>query len=197
MRHRRDNRDDGPGDDPTVLARRAARGDRAAANRFVAITATDVRRLCAHLVDADSADDLVQATYERALPALPRFRGDASARTWLLTIARRTCYDEIRTRVRRRRRDAELFRAAEYAVSDPGSSGALGALVDALPDGRRDAFVLTQIVGLTYDEAASVLDCPIGTIRSQVARARADLRAQITAAEHDPSTDRADVHAWS
>ncbi len=56
-------------------------------------------------------------------------------------------------------------------------------LVRALHPDRRDAFVLTQLVGLSYDEAAAALDCPVGTIRSRVARARADLLGLVRRAE--------------
>jgi RNA polymerase sigma-70 factor (ECF subfamily) len=57
------------------------------------------------------------------------------------------------------------------------------ALLDMIDPDRREAFVLTQVAGLSYDEAAVVLDCPVGTIRSRVARARADLVAEVRAAE--------------
>ena len=56
-------------------------------------------------------------------------------------------------------------------------------LLDAIDPDRREAFVLTQVAGLSYDEAAIVLDCPVGTIRSRVARARAHLVAEVRAAE--------------
>ena len=157
----------------------AAADDPAAAERFVAVTAVDVWRLCAHLVDPDAADDLTQLTYERALGALPRFRGDASARTWLLTIARRVCADEIRHRVRRRRAEKALHAVPPPTRADFTGHDALAALVRDLPGERREAFVLTQVVGLRYDEAATVLDCAVGTIRSRVARARAELEADL------------------
>ena len=179
---RRSNHRAGPWtDEQTDLARRAGRGDRAAAEQFVALTAVDVWRLCAHLVDADSADDLVQSTYERALPALRRFRGDSSAKTWLLTIARRVCADEIRTRTRRRRSESQLVASRSVGVSvvDGSDQRALEALLGELSADRREAFVLTQMVGLRYDEAAEVLGCAIGTIRSRVARARADLQEKL------------------
>ena len=57
----------------------------------------------------------------------------------------------------------------------------LGELLDALPPERREAFLLTQLLGLPYAEAASVADCPVGTVRSRVARARQDLAAQLGA----------------
>jgi RNA polymerase sigma-70 factor (ECF subfamily) len=73
--------------------------------------------------------------------------------------------------VRERRATPLAARAGE----DPASSVAMRALVAALEPERREAFVLTQIVGLSYAEAADVCSCPVGTIRSRVARARADL----------------------
>ena len=102
----------------TWLATQAAAGDRDALATFVARTQADVWRLCAHLVDRDAADDLTQEVYLRALPALASFRGESSARTWLLSIARRTCMDELRRRTRRR---ALLDRVrSRAAVGGPG-----------------------------------------------------------------------------
>jgi RNA polymerase sigma-70 factor (ECF subfamily) len=75
-----------------------------------------------------------------------------------------------------------LSEAAENQWSAaPGNPTA--ALLSAIAPERREAFVLTQVAGLSYEEAALVLDCPIGTIRSRVARARADLVAEVRAAE--------------
>ncbi len=168
----------------TAAARAAATGDAEATERFASLTVLDVWRFCAGLVDTDSADDLTQATYERALPALPRFRGDASARTWLLAIARRVCADEIRTRTRRRRLGDELrvLAPTEGAGGDFTDRTALHALVGDLPPERREAFVATQVLGMSYAEAAEVLDCAVGTIRSRVARARAELQESLGAA---------------
>lgn len=170
--------------DVTAWALRAARGDQDAMASFVRSTQGEVWRLCAHLGNRWAADDLTQETFLRAYRSLPRFRGDSSARTWLLTIARRVCADHVRER-RRRPDDLPLDETAE--VVDPGSDrsgyGALMALVDDLAPERREAFVLTQLVGLGYQEAAEVCGCPVGTIRSRVARARADLVAAVQAAE--------------
>ena len=127
------------------------------------------------------ADDVTQEVFLRAYRALPAFRGDSSARTWLLSIARRTCADAVRD-LRRRRRLAALM---ERPVTEPdfARSVSVEALLDGLDPERRVAFVLTQVIGLSYVEAAEVCDCPIGTIRSRVARARADLVARLGAAE--------------
>ena len=73
----------------TSLALAAGLGDRVALGEFIARTQADVWRFLAHLTDADTADDLAQETYLRAMDALPGFRGEAPARSWLLTIARR------------------------------------------------------------------------------------------------------------
>ena len=66
---------------------------------------------------------------------------------------------------------------------DPGARNPTWDLLEGIDPDRREAFVLTQVAGLTYDEAALVLDCPIGTIRSRVARARNDLVNEVSAAE--------------
>lgn len=167
-------------DELTRLAIEAGRGDELALAGFVRRSQADVWRLAAHLVDRESADDVTQDVYLRAIPALARFRGDAPARLWLLSIARRTCADEIRRRTRRRGR-LGLVRSVEHDGVDPEARGDdtevvdLSMLVDGLADDRRAAFTLTQVLGLSYDEAAAVCGVPVGTIRSRIARARADL----------------------
>ncbi|MEU4482438.1 sigma-70 family RNA polymerase sigma factor [Micromonospora sp. NPDC023966] len=174
---------------PAAAAREAARdaatdwalaardGDPVAQAAFVRATQAEVWRFAAALVDPDSADDLTQETYLRAFRALPGFEGRSTARTWLLGIARRACADHLRTVVRRRRLDERL---AAHAATDrpyPDPAGQLGAsdLVRRLPAERRSAFVLTQLLGLSYAEAAAVEGVPVGTIRSRVARARDEL----------------------
>jgi RNA polymerase sigma-70 factor (ECF subfamily) len=168
----------------TRLARAAAAGDRAALVAFVRGTQAEVWRLCAALSDRDTADDLTQETYLRAIPALASFRGDSSARTWLLSIARRTCADDVRRRTRARRLVDRVRAEARQGVAPDASAGQeLHELVRGLEEGRREAFVLTQLLGLDYAEAAEVCGCPIGTIRSRVARARGDLARAVEAAE--------------
>jgi RNA polymerase sigma-70 factor (ECF subfamily) len=165
-------------DEVTTVALRARRGDAAAATMFVKATQADVWRLCAHLGSSGTADDLTQETYARAFASLHRFAGRASARTWLLSIARRTCADAVRSAVRTR-----AFEVAgdvdentgTHRVADPADAITLQALLRTLADDRREAFVLTQLVGLSYAETAEVCNCPVGTVRSRVARARADL----------------------
>lgn len=137
----------------------------------------EVWRLCAQLVSREAADDVTQEVYLRAYRAMPRFRGDSSARTWLLSIARRTCADAIRDLRRRRRLTSRLERPE--VMADPTRAVSVEALLGGLDAERRQAFVLTQVLGLSYAEAAEVCNCPVGTIRSRVARARADLIARL------------------
>lgn len=167
------------GADLEATAARAAAGDGVAFAAFVRATQADVRRACAALVDADSADDLAQETYIRAHRALPTYAGTASVRVWLLGIARNVCRNEIRSRTRRRR----LHQRVVFSVAVPSFAGAvdLWQCVAALPVERREAFVLTQLLGFSYDEAAAACGCPIGTIRSRVARARDDLLTMLAA----------------
>jgi RNA polymerase sigma-70 factor (ECF subfamily) len=159
----------------------AASGDPLAAAALVRGTQGDVWRLCAALGDPGSADDLTQETYLRAFGSLHRFEGRSSVRTWLLAIARRVCADALRAR--RRRPTLVRVDLADVEVTDGadrvGEHAAVRDLLARLDADRREAFVLTQVVGLSYAEAGEVAGCPVGTIRSRVARARADLVAAL------------------
>jgi RNA polymerase sigma-70 factor (ECF subfamily) len=171
----------------TPVIQAAARGDQAAMTALVRDTQGDVWRLCAHLVDPGVADDLLQETYLRAIPALRTFRGEAPLRSWLLTIARRVCAEEIKSRQRARQVKASLP-VLQGTGDDAGSRAELILLLAALDPSRRAAFVLTQVLGCSYAEAAQICGCPVGTIRSRVARARADLDTMITTGEATASS---------
>jgi RNA polymerase sigma-70 factor, ECF subfamily len=173
----------GDDDQITQLAESAGRGDRVAMSQFIMATQRDVWRMVAYLADPASADDLTQETFLRAISSLPRFTGRSTARTWLLSIARRVVVDQIRYNTSRPR-------TAHVAdVDDALGQGRRGSrieniveiriLLDGLGSERREALVLTQVLGLSYAEAAQVCGCPIGTIRSRVARARDDLRRTV------------------
>lgn len=170
--------------DAATKALLAARdGDERAAATFVRATQAEVWRFVAALVGVAHADDVAQDTYLRAFRALPEFAGRSSARTWVLAIARRACADQVRAAVRARRLEARVVaEPAALAEGDHAGLHAVNALVAALPAERRVAFVLTQVLGVSYAEAAEIEDVPVGTIRSRVARARADLVAAIAAA---------------
>jgi RNA polymerase sigma-70 factor (ECF subfamily) len=180
-------------DDLERIAADAAEGDPLAAAALVRATQSDVWRLCAALGDRASADDLTQETYLRAFGSLHRFEHRSSLRTWLLSIARRVCADAVRAR--RRRRITLVRDDADLEILDPAQGHAdrtaegvvVADLLARLDADRREAFVLTQLLGLSYADAAEVAGCPVGTIRSRVARARADLVESLT----DPRTDDA------
>lgn len=166
----------------TAWALAARGGDAEAVERFVRALHRDVQRYVAHLcADPQAVDDLAQDTFLRALGSLHRFQGRSSARAWLLSIARRAVVDSYRYASARPRlsdvADWQLAVERAQPCDLPGFDDgiALLDLLASLPDDRREAFVLTQLLGLPYAEAAEVSDCPIGTVRSRVARARATL----------------------
>jgi RNA polymerase sigma-70 factor (ECF subfamily) len=167
-------------DDVTGWALEARAGDATAAAAFIRATQPAVWRMLAHLGGAGNADDLTQETYARAWRSLPAFRGESSATTWLLAIARRVAADAVRGAARRRR--AERLLAPSDDVPDPSHGVALSTLLDGLPDDQRTAFVVTQVLGVSYAEAAAICGCPVGTIRSRVARARGALVRLVTEA---------------
>ncbi|MFF1933229.1 sigma-70 family RNA polymerase sigma factor [Streptomyces sp. NPDC058228] len=169
-------------DQVTQWALAARSGDGESMERFVRATHRDVWRFVAHLsADVQSADDLTQETYLRALTGLPRFAGRSCARTWLLSIARRVVVDRYRSAAARPRIATTCdWQAAAERAQPRGLPGfdegvALLDLVEALDRPRREAFVLTQLLGLPYAEAADTAGCPVGTVRSRVARARQDM----------------------
>jgi RNA polymerase sigma-70 factor (ECF subfamily) len=165
------------------LATAAARGDAGAMERLVACTSTAVWRCCAALVDRASADDLTQDTYLRAMRSIHSYRGDADPSRWLVTIARRVCAEEIARRQRARSTATRLRAARSPRVVDPTTTADVVDAMARLTPERREAFALTAIAGLSYAEAAQECGCPVGTIRSRVARARADLIEALWPAE--------------
>jgi RNA polymerase sigma-70 factor, ECF subfamily len=164
--------------------RAAAEGDNVAARAFVEHTMPMVTRLCRVMGSVVDCDDLVQETYLRAFASARTFRGEAPALAWLLGVARRVCADHVRRQVRRRRLWDRLSaqRCLTADTSNEADAGVTESLLAELDADRREAFVLTQLIGLSYEQAASVVDVPVGTIRSRVARARDDLRQLVNAA---------------
>ncbi|EST19272.1 sigma-70 family RNA polymerase sigma factor [Streptomyces roseochromogenus] len=171
-----------PDESITAWALAARGGDADAVEHFVRALHRDVQRYVAHLcTDPQAVDDLAQDTFLRAISSLHRFEGRSSARAWLLSIARRAVIDSYRhAAARPRLSDVPDWQLAVESAQPRGLPGfddgvALLDLLACLPDERREAFVLTQLLGLPYAEAAEVSACPIGTVRSRVARARATL----------------------
>lgn len=167
-------------DELTALAVAAGQGDARALDEFVRRSQAEVWRLCSHLAGRADADDLTQEVYLRALPALASFGARSTARTWLLAIARHAAADHLRAK---RRRDGVWVAIPTEGRPDASGRVDLEVLLASLDDERRTAFVLTQLLGLRYQEAAAVCGCPVGTIRSRVARAREDLMRDVAEAE--------------
>ncbi|QTL03787.1 sigma-70 family RNA polymerase sigma factor [Aquabacter sp. L1I39] len=124
------------------------------------------------------ADDLVQETFLKALSNIDKFDPGTNLRAWLFTILRNTYYTEIRKR--RRESDGMSSLAQQDTNMGPGQewSVTLSSLKEALellPSDQREALVLVGAAGLSYEEAAEVCNCALGTIKSRVNRARAKL----------------------
>ncbi|MCX4852164.1 sigma-70 family RNA polymerase sigma factor [Streptomyces sp. NBC_00893] len=173
-------------DEVTAWALGAAAGEVDAFEHVFRALHHDVRRYVTALADdSQAAEDLVQETFLRAVTTVHLFQGRGSARAWMLTIARRTVVDSLRRAASRPRLAdtsdwqyvAECSQPRDLPGFDEGI--ALMALVDALPDDRREAFVLTQLLDMPYDDAARTTACPVGTIRSRVSRARTALCAML------------------
>jgi RNA polymerase sigma-70 factor (ECF subfamily) len=176
-----ESRGPAPEQELVALATKAAAGDRAAFTVLVQATQRDVMRFLGGLAHWREVEDLTQETFLRAFRALPGFAGRSTVRTWLFAIAKRVAVDAVRHASSRPR----LITVPDWpSTADTGSvrfeeEHALNDLVAGLVPERREAFVLTQIAGLSYAEAAEICGCPVGTIRSRVARAREDLAAAL------------------
>jgi RNA polymerase sigma-70 factor, ECF subfamily len=158
-------------DDLTFMLEAAIEGDNRAAEAFVKGTKATVWRLCRALGSGDDIDDLVQETYLRAFRSRQAHHADVVA--WLLAIGRCVCADAVRDRQRQRRIQHRVV--ALFPRDGAPEIEHVAELLDDIDEDRREAFVLTQVAGFSYDEAAAICGCPVGTIRSRVARARRDL----------------------
>lgn len=148
---------------------------------------------------ASDAEDLAQRTLLTALAARTKFRGESSVLTWLLGIALNT----VRAH-RRAQRKAELHDGDDALATllsrddDPASALArrqeiqrVRDAVAALPDDMRELVILVSLEGLDYESAAALLDIPVGTVRSRLHRAKAQLRDHLAANEMDPARTHA------
>ena len=141
-------------------------------------------RRCARALsrNAADADDLVQTAIERALGHAGQLRSDAQLAPWMFGILRNAWIDERRARARRLRVFAPEESAAEVAdprQAVPDEALALGEALRQLPEEQRLAVALVLIEGLSYKEAAHVMEIPIGTLTSRLARAREALQAML------------------
>ena len=168
-----------------AAARQAAKGDGQAFEAVCRALQDDVWRYCYALAgDRELAAEAAQETFLRSVRAIRRFRGEAPVRVWYLTLARRATAEVLR----RARREPSV--AAGSAVEElvPGPSIEAQLLVEQLPAELRQAFVLTQVLGLSYAETARVMGCAVGTVRSRVFRARARLVAAWTGEPSEQGT---------
>ena len=160
------------------LATASQAGDRAALDTFVRTIQADVWRFCAHLTRPGEADDLAQESLLRVVAHLDRWtRGPVI--TWVLGVTRNVCFEHIRKRTRRR--TDPTAEPTQPPTPDQYGEVETRRLLEGLPYDQREALVLTQLLGLPYADAADVVGCPIGTIRSRVARGRDAMAAALCA----------------
>ena len=169
--------------DPRTI-RAAAAGDDDAFTALMRACQPHVWRFLRHLLgDGEQAADATQETFVRVHRSLRTFRFEARFSTWLFSIARNAAVDEQRRGGRRTRLQHAL------AVPAPSPDGALGAELRAalasLSPRLREAFVLVEVFGQPYHDAAEVLGTPVGTVKSRVHRARLELVAWFGAGEAD------------
>ncbi|EXI86287.1 MAG: Sigma-24 [Candidatus Accumulibacter regalis] len=172
-----------------LLVERAQAGDKHAFELLVAKYQRKLARLLSRFVrDAAEVDDVAQEAFIKAYRALPSFRGDSAFYTWLYRIGINTAKNYLVAQGRRAptstefdAQDAENFEDASQLrdINTPESllqskqiGATINAAMDGLPDELRSAIVLREIDGLSYEEIAVAMSCPIGTVRSRIFRAR-------------------------
>jgi len=157
--------------DPRTLARAQA-GDLRAFEELVRSYQADVWRFAYHLTrDRPLADDVTQEAFIRAFRFLGSYRGDAKFTSWLFRIARNCGMDALRARKANALREQPL----PAPVTDPVSRAELAAALDAVSEDHREPFLLIEVFGLSYQEAADVLQVKVGTVKSRMHRARLSL----------------------
>lgn len=170
------------------LVRRAQRGERGAFDLLVLRYQHKVVKLVARLLrDRTEAEDVAQEAFVKAYRALGSFRGDSAFYTWLYRIAVNTARNTLASRQRRPLQyEAGLSEGEQAAVDsrmrhvDTPEANALSdeihetvnRAIGDLPEDLRTAIVLREVEGLSYEEIATAMDCPVGTVRSRIFRAR-------------------------
>lgn len=182
-----------------MLVERAVAGDQNAFALLVIKYQRRVQRLIGRMVrDVDLVEDIAQETFIRAYRALHQFRGDAQFYTWLYRIAVNTAKKFLlelkrdptvsESALKSNEDDDETSWATNEPTTDetPESvlaakevAAAVNAALDALPEDLRQALTLREIEGLSYDEISEVMNCPIGTVRSRIFRAREAISAKV------------------
>jgi RNA polymerase sigma-70 factor (ECF subfamily) len=186
-------------DADAVLVERAKAGDSTAFEMLVVKYQRRIERLIGRMVrDVDLVPDIAQETFIRAYRALPQFRGESAFYTWLYRIAVNTAKktlmemkrDPIVTEAARAGRDDEDDQARPDAEPSDAATpdavlaskqiaAAVNFAVEALSEELRQAITLREIEGLSYEEIAALMNCPIGTVRSRIFRAREAIAARL------------------
>jgi RNA polymerase sigma-70 factor (ECF subfamily) len=178
------------------LVERAQRGDKRAFEMLVLKYQRKLARLLSRMVrDPAEVEDVTQEAFIKAYRALPGFRGDSAFYTWLYRIAINTAKNYLVALGRRAptstgfdNEEAEQFEDAE-ALRDTATpeneligkqiAETVNRTLELLPEDLRTAITLREIEGLSYEEIADVMNCPIGTVRSRIFRAREAIAAEL------------------
>ncbi len=172
-----------------LLVERAQGGDQHAFDQLVGKYQRKLGRLLSRFIrDPSEVEDVTQEAFIKAYRALPQFRGESAFYTWLYRIGVNTAKNYLVSQGRRAptsteydAEEAESFEDASQLrdINTPESlllskqiGQTINTAIDALPEELRSAIVLREIEGLSYEEIASMMDCPIGTVRSRIFRAR-------------------------
>lgn len=181
------------------LVQRTVAGDQKAYGLLVLKYQRRIERLIGRMVrDVDLVPDLAQETFLRAYRALPKFRGDAQFYTWLYRIAVNTAKKAMvelsrnpvmtESALRGKDDDDETYvpgrelttdETPETVIAAKEIAQAVNTAMDALPEDLRQAIVLREIEGMSYEDIAAAMDCPIGTVRSRIFRAREAISAKV------------------
>jgi RNA polymerase sigma-70 factor (ECF subfamily) len=187
-----------PPDSDLLLVERANAGDQRAFSLLVLKYQRRIQRLIGRMVrDVDLVEDIAQETFIRAYRALHQFRGDAQFYTWLYRIAVNTAKKAL-LELKRDPTVSESFLVPDeedetsWRKNEPTSdetpetvlaakeiAAVVNAAMDSLPEDLKQAVTLREIEGLSYEDIALAMDCPIGTVRSRIFRAREVISARI------------------
>ena len=178
-----------------ALVERAQQGDKRAFELLVIKYQRKLGRLLSRMVrDAAEVEDITQETFIKAYRALPGFRGESAFYTWLYRIGVNTAKNYLVGRKRQPTssdvlaEDAENYEEGDLLrdVATPDAelqtkqiAQAVNSAVDALTEELRVAITLREIEGMSYEEIAQMMDCPIGTVRSRIFRAREAIAERI------------------
>jgi RNA polymerase sigma-70 factor (ECF subfamily) len=186
-------------DSDALLVERAVAGDQRAYGLLVIKYQRRIQRLVGRMVrDVDLVEDIAQETFIRAYRALHQFRGEAQFYTWLYRIAINTAkkflgdlqrdktvlsadftWDAENDETFSTRNEPTTDETPESVLAAKEIAGAVNAALAALPEDLRQALTLREIEGLNYEEIADMMNCPIGTVRSRIFRAREAVSAKV------------------